>query len=50
LQNTFFEEKPTQKETPEVVTPREFKLGSGGALLCEVEEDLPEVEVFVSAA
>lgn len=32
LENPEFEGKPTKKETPEVVEPQEFKLGSGGGI------------------
>ena len=32
VENPKSEEIPTKKETPEVVTPQEFKLGSGGRI------------------
>ncbi len=50
LETSESEGNPTKKETPEVLTLREFKLGSGGPQLRQVENVVPKIEFFIAAA
>lgn len=44
------EGNPTKNKTPEVIELQEFKLGSGGPQLRQVEHVVPNFELFIAAA